>query len=242
MLPADPNSDSPKPVRWITGSGLFRLAMCPGSASLPQGELGDTREARHGTKAHADLEAGRVLPAFQDELEQLAWYPVDGLHEVVCWYDPATKEAGWEQQTGGHRDYDRFPTTAIVGTVDFLHPQLGWVDDLKTGSWVPAPSCDQLGLAAVALAHQNQIKVVRATITHLPRRYPTQKVRHEYTWSPLDLGRMRARLDGMRAGHLLELERQVGVKTLRPGDHCKFCKSAGCPVDPRPPAKRPSLP
>ncbi len=219
--------------RWVTGSGLERAFACPGSTALPQGEDRPSREAKHGTAVHAQVENRKPTAAFTDQEEFDAWYPPEGLREVVVWYDPRTRTGGYEKQTAGHRNYAAYPPSAIVGTVDFLHPEEGWVDDLKTGSHLPPPTSAQLGLPALAMAIQDKRKVVRASITHLPRRAPREKARDEHAWTQLELNLFRGRLDSLRAAHLLELERDVSAMTLRPGPHCKFCRAVGCPVDPR---------
>lgn len=216
----------------LTGSSLDRILHCPGSAVLPAGEATTSKAAQVGTSLHDELERrsdklAEGLAAHGYSIEEL--WPASGLHEVQVWYDPLLRRGGYRVRGARpHRDYDGI-VAPMVGTIDYLHPALGMVDDLKTG-YPPAPTSLQLGLAAVALADQaGPFDQVTCSITAIKvNKYGLGRpARKEHVYTPKGLRELKDVLDAIYARHGLEGQRlELGAEyvTRSPSSWaCRYC-------------------
>lgn len=240
--------------RWVTGSGLDRAALCPGSLVLPRSVVPEGRAATHGRVVHSQLENGEPIAGLSDE-QRVAWYPPGGHHEVQVWYDPLTGSAGVHGGGLQHREYSWAEPHFIVGTLDYWHPEYQTppsqevvereheadadtgcrplVDDLKTGLPVPTDTL-QLGLGALGIAGETGATEILTSITHVPR-WGGPPRRDYRLLGPTDLDYLRETFNAMRARFHLDGERLVrhGADSVpvRPGRHCKFCPARkGCGV------------
>lgn len=233
-------SHNPVLVRRLTGSSLDRIDHCPASAVLPAHDLAGTRAARIGTSLHDELEnrsekLAQGLAPHGLTIEDL--WPASGLHEVQVWYDPSTRLGGYRVRgVRDHRDYSGLPEAALVGTIDYMHPGLGTVDDLKTG-YPPRPDTLQLGLAVVALGDQDgPYEHITASITGIRvNKWSLGKPRREELVHDRDgIERIRCKLDALYAGHLVEQEKYkehgAGVLSYGPSSWaCRYCSAGpGC--------------
>lgn len=225
----------------ITGSSLDRVAACPASAVLPQmaDETGDAAARGNAVHLHLENRSPELDSALRDQGDSLEdLWPEGGVHEAIVWYDPVTRVGGYKKRVGAHRDYSEFPEGFLVGTIDYLNPTLGIVDDLKTGT-PPPPTTLQLGLASVALADGAGLHSVTASVTKLslagdprdgdlalreaPRR---AQVHHAET------ALVKADLDRLYADHLLnKLRVSQGAEPLfNPSSRrCRWCRAEACP-------------
>lgn len=183
-----------------------------------------------GSRVHKELEdrspelAERLLEQ-GDSLEDL--WPEGGVHEALVWYDPLSRTAGWEKKPQGtHRDYSKFPAHYLVGTIDYIHPVLGLVDDLKTGVHVPPPTSLQLSVPSVALWKQDGVVNQTASMTQLrPKRAAWRNPRNH---SEETLLGEQKRLDRLYGGYLLNKARvEAGHEPeTNPGPgQCKYCRA-----------------
>lgn len=221
-------------TRWVTGSGLDRVARCPGAAVLPRSAVVEGSAAAHGKRVHAKLERGEPLPGLDPEL-QARWYPPGGEHEIQAWYDPITRTAGLSREHK-HRDYAWAPPSWIIGTLDYIHvshPEAnGWLaDDLKTGLVLPGLDTLQLALGATALAAEFS-GLGSVSLTHVPRQGTPGR---EYLpITALDLAEIEETFQTMYARYLLEGERMTigpSAVTVVSGPHCRYCAcKKGCPA------------
>lgn len=223
--------------RRLTGSSLDRIDHCPGSAILPAHELAKGRAAHVGTSLHDELEnrserlAG-LLALHGMTIEEL--WPASGLHEVQVWYDPIFRAGGYRPKSHrSHRDYEGIGAE-LVGTIDYLHPALGTVDDLKTG-FPPSPETLQLGLAVVALWDQDgPFEHITASITgiRVNKHTISRPKRTELVHDRASVEAIRCRLDAMYARHLHEQERfRAGAEVSRSPSSwaCRYCVAGpGC--------------
>lgn len=217
-------------ARTLTGSSLDRAEACPASAVLPQREDKPGAAAVYGSKVHKELEdrspelAERLLEQ-GDSLEEL--WPEGGVHEALVWYDPISRQAGWEKRPeGSHRDYGKFPEHYLVGTIDYLNPDLGICDDLKTGIYPPPPTTLQLALPAMAMWKQDGAKSQMASITQLrPKRPAYRNTRNHSEETLLEEQR---RLDRVYSAHLLNkarLDAGHEPETNPSRVACRWCKA-----------------
>lgn len=202
---------------------------------LPQAPDESNEYAKLGSHVHDLLE--RRDQVLDDQLGEHGTsidelWPPGGLHEVLVWYDPVTRDSGYRPKGAGkHRDYSGFPDTTLVGTIDHVNPTLGTCDDLKTGYTPPPPDTLQLGLASVALAKGAGLTKVHASITHI-RGGRERPKRAEVTHSEAELLGIRKRLDGLYAAHLLNRARvDAGTEPeYNPGRRCRYCRAKpSCP-------------
>jgi hypothetical protein len=215
-------------TRPLTGSSLDRALSCPASAVLPQESGPESSYAKHGTDVHAQLENRdeELKERLRDEgYEMDELWPEGGVHEAIVWYDPLSQEAGWEKKPQGtHRDYSKFPDHVIVGTIDYLNPTLGMVDDLKTGWNAPPATTLQLGLASVAMSKQSGVKKLTQSITNLRKgQGPTRK---EVNHAEEQLLGTQKTLDRLYGAHLLNRARVAAghEPDYNPSKaNCKYC-------------------
>jgi len=222
----------PNRARVLTGSALDRARGCPASAVLPQGEDEPGEAAKFGTSLHTQLEnrsqeLDDALGEVGSSIEEL--WPSGGVHEALVWYDPYTRKGGWKAKApGSHRDYSEFPEHYLVGTIDYINPTLGMVDDLKTG-WPPPPTTLQLGLATVAVCDQNGMRSMTQSVTQFrPGRRPQRMELHA------EGAAVKRELDGLVGSHLLNRARVAAGEDpeFNPGKaRCRYCKAReACPV------------
>lgn len=222
--------------RVLTGSQLDRAASCPASAVLPQGPdtPGDAAirgQAVHAKLEHRDQELEDALQEHGVSLDDL--WPEGGVHEALVWYDPVTRQGGYKKREGEARDYTAFPEGVLVGTIDYLNPTLGMVDDLKTGV-PPAPTSLQLGLASVGLADGAGLGSVTASVTKASlapddggglrlRSAPERRSVHH-----AEAAQIKDSLDRLYADHLLNrvrVDRGVAPAYNPSPKNCRWCRA-----------------
>lgn len=234
--------------RWVSGSSLKRALICPASTVLPRSKAPFSDSALKasifGTLAHEYVEDGTIYAETEEwcsRFKRLHYYPPQGLHEVICWYDPLTGDMGLKPtglEKRRHRDYSSIAEHCLVGTIDYMCPLKEgrwWVDDLKTGSpfWLPKPNSDQMMFAATVISHVFDAEVI-TSITSVPR-YPlgTKPDRKKFIVTrALSLAYME-RLDTLYYAHVREkeLEAAKAVLTYVENKECKFCPSRTyCPI------------
>lgn len=218
-------------ARVLTGSNLDRVRDCPAAGVLEQHPDEGSGWAKAGTDLHTQLEhrdpeLDEDLGEFGTSLAEL--WPEGGVHEAIVWYDPYRRLGGWEKKpSGSHRDYSKYPEHYIVGTIDYLNPTLGMVDDLKSG-YPPPPTTLQLGLATVAMCDQDGLKSTRQSITQYRKgRRPDRRETHA------EGQLIKKDLDAVYGSHLLNRARVAAGEDpeFNPGKRCKYCHAApGCPA------------
>lgn len=231
-----------------TGSGLERVAVCPGSAVLPQtGATSD--DAERGRVIHRFLEiAGKdraaALAEVPDDLRpacealDLAKLPTNPrlyAAEVAFAYHTVTGKAR-ELGRGIGRKYD-CATTEIAGTADviaLLEPDAVFVADFKTG-WSRRPRAAQsLQLRFYALAAARAYGRTHAVVQMIRVFDDGEVYTDEATLDAfdldsfaLDLGTLASEIEGARQLYAEGVEPEMVE-----GAHCRWC-----PAFPRCPAK-----
>ena len=189
----------------------------------------------------------RALEAAGRAIDLSDYYPGTGEHEVafalhtqrriVARYPEPGTQPGTVLRSAREAWKLSFNEEWITGTCDWLDDFLGvpWIDDLKTGSWVPSNPWDlwQLRFYAVCATMLTGSPEVAVSITHWPR-------------SPADGLPKRIFVPGNVVTReellgytlpMLEYARQAREKSIlegpdtRPGSHCTYCPSANhCPA------------
>jgi hypothetical protein len=235
-------------VPWSRASGLERAIACPASTHLPVIRDNPGEAAVWGTLVHSWKETGQWHKTLAARRRAAAlagagltrdtlWPSTAGTHEVsyalntasrICdrYEGPASGRDGWKLS---------FDDNWITGTADWVGDILGdaWIDDLKTGSYVPSNPWDlwQLRFYALCAALLGGQEAVQISITHWPR-YPADGAPHRIWAPPVQRGE----LLGVTLP-LLEMARQAAVESKRAGvpvtqtgDHCHWCRAKpNCP-------------
>ncbi len=235
----------------MTGSGIERHAICPGSAVLPgAGTVSD--DAARGTAIHAFLEAvntkGReaALAAVPDDLRpvcealDVAKLPTDPLRfaaEVAFAYDTVTGKAR-ELGRGIGRRYDCAPTE-VAGTTDviaLLDDDGVFVSDFKSGWSRRTAARDSLHLRFYSLAAARAYGRSRAVVQVIRVFDDGETWTDEASLDAFDLDSFALDLAALASG--IERDRKLYAEGVEPdlveGSHCKWCPAyARCPAKDR---------
>jgi hypothetical protein len=252
---------------WARASELDRVLVCPGSLVLPRVDVPSPKRdeaAAWGTMVHHWKATGLVeavpgyprhpgtfkkrLVAVDPKREEL--WPAPGDHELGVAVSALHHSVGSVQGTPTTVDAWKAvqPDDRVTGTLDYHGLILGnpWVDDLKTGVWLPSPRSAQLWLYGLAVfrLHLGAPDFITTSITHWPR-YPAtgaperhwgKITRHELERFERVLKRKYQQLLELRSKWVDFGPTDFDSTPLKPGqDQCRFCPSKGthrgcCPV------------
>lgn len=238
-------------------SELDRLLVCPGSAFLPRSPDREIEAGQWGRMVHRWKATGEVVAEpdypnhahlFRERLElvrpdRAALWPDPTGHEIGVSLDCVTGTASTFE--GSPELVDAWkaaqPDTCIVGTLDYRGEILDalWVEDLKTGRWVPEPDIHQLTfyvLVGFRTAWPTPSRAIGSIMSwrRYPRANPPERTFRRIT--PGELDRFEARLRRLHAV-VAPLRAQVNppgrvfLPLLNPGPVCTFCPSREhCPA------------
>ncbi len=232
----------------MTGSGIERYALCPGSAVLPRVET-ISDDAERGRTIHAFLEAvnkdGRekALAAVPDDLRsacealdvtRLPTDPKRFAAEVAFALDTVTGKAR-ELGRGIGRKYDCAPTE-IAGTADvvaLLEEDGVFVADFKSGWSRRTAAKDSLQLRFYALAAARAYGRTRAVVQVIRVFEDGETWTDEASLDTFDLDSFAMDLAALASA--IEADRKLYAEGVEPalveGSHCRWCPAfARCPA------------
>lgn len=167
-----------------------------------------------------------------------ALYPTSGTHEVS--YALHTRSRIVERFVSPDRDAReawkaKFDSDWLTGTCDYEGEVLDapWVDDLKSGRYVPDNPWDlwQLRFYAVCAAMYHNASQVAVSVTHWPRSPADAPPVRIWTPEPVHvdtlLNEILPALEALRR----EVVRSWDRPDARPGQHCTYCAASNhCPA------------
>jgi len=222
-----------------TGSALDRIEACPGSEKLPHIIEPASADASRGTIIHAYLqgvaEHGAEEALARTDAEHRAMcaaidldrLPVrDVAAEVAFAWDPVTGEAR-ELGRGLDRDYSAAPDGWICGTADavaLVEEDAVYVGDYKSGHRPPR-AAELLALAFYGVCAARAYGRSRAILEVL-------RIADDGTTWPdrIELDALELAEVETRIRRALEAVAAADGRTVRPGEHCRYCPAfRACP-------------